>query len=282
MIASHKVRLFRSLKQRLFINYRIFKIYFKFLNYIASMIEDYINNEFCNPFDEKPRNFFMKLEHCGRYLYALDNITGKDVIADISCATGYGSDLLAQKAKFVIGADINDRYLKEANRNYKRKNLKFLKTDLNNNIDLSAYNISTIISFETIEHTHNPFAVIKKFYNILPYSGRLILSFPNSKNETLDENGKNLDPFHLSVIEYEKMLNYLSDMGFEINRILGQSFINRLIAQVLKIEEDLSVNLENLYNYSPKNILQQSKLLAYPNDVDIEKSYSFVFDLIKK
>lgn len=246
------------------------------------MIEDYINNEFCNPFDENPQNFFMKLEHCGRYLYALDNISEKDIVADIACATGYGSDLLAQKAKFVVGADINDKYLKEANKNYKRKNLQFIKADLNNNIDLSNYDISTIISFETIEHTLNPFAVIEKFYIILPNGGRLILSFPSLQNEMIDENGKSLDPFHLSVIEYEKMLNYLSDIGFKINRILGQSFINQLIAQMLKIEEDLSVNLENLYNYSQSNILYQSKLLAYPNDVDIEKSYSIIFDLTKK
>ena len=246
------------------------------------MIENYTNNEFCNPFDKKPQNFFMKLEHCGRYLYALYNISKKDIVADIACATGYGSDLLAQKAKFVVGADINDKYLEEANKSYKRKNLQFIKTDLNNNIDLSDYGISTIISFETIEHTPNPFAVIEKFYNILPHGGRLILSFPNSQNEMIDENGKSLDPFHLSVIEYEKMLNYLSDIDFKINRILGQSFINQLIAQMLKIEEDLSVNLENLYNYSQSNILYQSKLLAYPNDVDIEKSYSIIFDLIKK
>ncbi len=246
------------------------------------MIENYINNEFCNPFDENPQNFFMKLEHCGRYLYALDNISEKDIVADIACATGYGSNLLAQKAKFVLGADINEKYLQIARKNYKQNNLKFIKADLNENLNLLEYNITTIVSFETIEHTPNPFAVIEKFYNILPSDGRLILSFPNSQNEMVDENGKSLDPFHLSVIEYEKMLNYLSNIGFEINRILGQSFINQLIAPMLKIEEDLSVNLENLYNYSQSNILYQSKLLAYPNNVDIEKSYSIIFDLIKK
>ena len=78
------------------------------MDYVANVIEDYINSEFCNPFDEKPQNFFMKLEHCGRYLYALNNISKKDIVADIACATGYGSDLLTQKAKFVVGADINN------------------------------------------------------------------------------------------------------------------------------------------------------------------------------
>ena len=246
------------------------------------MIEDYINNEFCNPFDENPQKFFMKLEHCGRYLYALDNILEKDIVADISCATGYGSDLLAQKAKFVLGTDINEKYLQIARKNYKRNNLKFIKADLNENLNLSEYNITTIVSFETIEHTPNPFAVVQKFYNILPVGGRLILSFPNSQNEMIDENGKSMDPYHLSVIKFDDMIKHLEKLGFKINRILGQCFINQLIAQMLKIEEDLSVNLENLYNYSQSNILYQSKLLAYPNDVDIEKSYSIIFDLIKK
>ena len=245
------------------------------------MIEDYINNEFCNPFDENPQNFFMKLEHCGRYLYAVDNISEKDIVADISCAKGYGSNLLAQKAKLVLGADINERYLQIARKNYKRNNLKFIKADLNEKLNLSEYNITTIVSFETVEHTPNPFAVVQKFYNILPVGGRLILSFPNYKNEMIDENGKSMDPYHLSVINFDDMIKHLEKLGFKINRILGQSLINNIIEQVLKIEEDLNISFESLYNYKKGNILTQSRNMAYPNDANVEKSYSYILDLIK-
>ena len=120
--------------------------------------------------------------------------------------------------------------------------------------DLKLYDkdITTIISFETIEHTPKPFDIIKKFYNILPTGGRLILSFPNAQNETLDKNGKSLDPFHLSVIKYPEMLDNIKEIGFKINHILGQSLINQIITHAMKIEKDLNINLDNLYNYQKK------------------------------
>ena len=70
-------------------------------------------------------------------------------------------------------------------------------------------------------------------------------------------------------------------LGFKINRILGQSLINNIIAQVLKIEEDLNISFESLYNYKKGNILTQSRNMAYPNDANVEKSYSYILDLIK-
>ncbi len=239
------------------------------------------NKEYCNPFDEKPQNFFMKLEHCGRYLYAFDNISNSDIVADISCATGYGSYLLAQKAKKVIGCDINNQYLNMAKKNHVKANLDFIQIDISKNIDLLKDKVSAIVSFETIEHTLNPFEIITKFYNILPHNGRLILSFPNSKYELTDENGKNQDSFHLSVIDYKKMKFFLQKTGFEITQILGQSLVNKLFEQTLKIENDLNLSFDNIFNYQKENIIAQSRILAYPNDIDIEKSYSYIFDLKK-
>lgn len=153
------------------------------------MIGDYVNNEYCNPLDELPQNFFMKLEHCGRYLYAFDTISSEDVVADIACAMGYGSALLAENAKYVIGCDINGEYLNVAKQKYSKSNLVFIKTDVNQPLSLFQSKVSTIVSFETIEHTFKPFEVLQRFYNLLPIGGRLILSFPNADCEMTDEKG---------------------------------------------------------------------------------------------
>ncbi len=245
------------------------------------MQNEYTNSEYCNPFDKKTQNFFMKLEHCGRYLYAYDNILPTDTIADISCATGYGSNFLAQKAKSVIGCDINSHYINSAKKNYVKQNLSFIELNLQENINILKDKINTIVSFETIEHTTAPFEVIKKFYNILPQGGKLFLSFPNEKYEIFDTSGKNMDKYHLSIIKYDKMLTFLQDSGFTINKILGQSLINNIISQIIKIEKDLAFSFDNLFNYSQNNIINQSRLLAYPNEKNIEQSYSFIFNLSK-
>ena len=247
---------------------------------MRGMINDYANNEYCNPFDEKPQNFFMKLEHCGRYLYALDVISNSSLVADISCATGYGSALLATKAKYVLGCDINSDYLNVARQVYRQKNLEFVKVDLTEKFKLP-HDVDTIISFETIEHTSSPFVVVKKFYDILPQGGKLVLSFPNADYEQIDALGKSKDPFHLSVIKYNEMIEALKKIGFHINGVLGQSFINKIISQLVEMERYFGFSFDNLYNYQKENVLKQSRILAYPNTEDIEKSYSFIFDLIK-
>lgn len=248
---------------------------------VVNMNSNYLTSEYCDPFDEKIQNFFMKLEHCGRYLYALDHITNRDSIADIACATGYGADLLASKAYKVIGCDINDSYLAIAKTKYIKNNLSFVKVDLQENLGFLENNLSTIVSFETIEHLINPFEQIQKFYDVLPINGRLFLSFLNSLCEQIDETGKSMDPFHLSVINYQEMLDYLIKTGFKINKILGQSLINKIFAQVLDMENDFGMSFDAMYNYSRGNIIKQSRVLAYPNEADLEKSYSFLFDLTK-
>lgn len=77
------------------------------------------------------------------------------------------------------------------------------------------------------------------------------------------------------------MLDYLIKTGFKINKILGQSLINKIFAQVLDMENDFGMSFDAMYNYSRGNIIKQSRVLAYPNEADLEKSYSFLFDLTK-
>lgn len=243
------------------------------------MIENYLNTEFCDPFDNVPQNFFMKLEHCGRYLYAFDKLSKSDIVADIACATGYGTKLLSSKVKNIFGIDINENYLKIARKKY--PDLRFLQLDLNSDFDLTSLNATHIVSFETIEHSPEPCRLVDKFYQMLPEHGKLYLSFPNAKCEFLDETGASQDPYHLSVIEFEKMIAFMEKTGFKIHKILGQSLVNKIILQVLQIEQDLQISLDTLYNYTKKNILSQSRILAYPNNIDVHNSYSFIIEAEK-
>lgn len=126
----------------------------------------------------------------------------------------YRSALLSSKAKYVIGCDINDNYLTLAKQKYSNHNLEFIKIDLTKSLDLYRHSILTIVSFETIEHTPKPFNSIQKFYNILPIGGRLILSFPNASFEMENKEGKSIDSFHLSIIQFDKMIDKLTSIGF--------------------------------------------------------------------
>src|ERR1700722_15129763 len=64
------------------------------------------------------------LEHLHRYAFAADLVAGKDVL-DIACGEGYGSNLLAARARSVIGVDISEETIGHAQSNYVRDNLTF-------------------------------------------------------------------------------------------------------------------------------------------------------------
>lgn len=66
----------------------------------------------------------IQYEHYHRYLFALKLCEGKDVL-DIASGEGYGSALLTQGAKSVVGVDIDDRAVETAQARYVSDNLRF-------------------------------------------------------------------------------------------------------------------------------------------------------------
>ena len=242
----------------------------------------YLGDEFCNPFDGNPENYWMKLEHCGRYLYAYDHIKKTDIVADISCATGYGSYFLSQKAKLIIGADNKAVYLDYAKHNYSAPNIYYIPVDLEQNTEtLANRNISKIICFETLEHTRCPLEILAQFYEILPLKGEAIISFPNLKFEQFDENGKNQDPYHLSAINLKKFIEYAQTLGFKVKAILGQPMMNDIVSAVSAIQNKYKLSLDELYHYDIESIVYFSRRFAYPSDLDIDESYSYLIHLVK-
>lgn len=242
----------------------------------------FLDDQFCNPFDGNPENFWMKLEHCGRYLYAYDHIKKTDIVADVACATGYGSYFLAQKAKLVIGADKKAVYLDCAKHDCRAPNIYYTEIDLEDNLEpLINRNISKIICLETLQHTNCPFEIMAGFYSILPTKGEIILSFPNKAYEKFDKDGKNRNPYHISTIELKEFLIYAQDLGFKIKNVLGQALMNDLTAQTSLIQRKYHISLDELYHYDIESILYFGRRLAYPSDFNIKNSYSFLIHLQK-
>lgn len=242
----------------------------------------YLEDEFCNPFDGNPENFWMKLEHCGRYLYAYDHIKKTDVVADVSCATGYGSFFLSQKAKLVIGVDKKEIYLDYAKHNYSAPNIYYIPVDLEQNTEtLANRNISKIICLETLQHTRSPLEILAQFYEILPDKGELIVSFPNKKYEQFDEQGNNEDHYHLSIIEIKNFLKCANALKFKVKAILGQPMMNDIVSAVSAIQKKYKLSLDELYHYDIESIVYFSRRFAYPSDLDIDESYSYLIHLVK-
>jgi len=103
---------------------------------------------------------------------------GKRVL-DVGCGTGnFANEVSKKGAKYVLGIDYAEEAIKIAEKNNKKKNLKFKKLDvkeLNEKFDV-------IVSIGTIEHMDEPIKIIKKLKSCLNKNGKIILTTPNWTN----------------------------------------------------------------------------------------------------
>jgi ubiquinone/menaquinone biosynthesis C-methylase UbiE len=88
------------------------------------------------------------IEHWHRYLLARELVRDQDVL-DIACGEGYGSALLAQTARPVIGVDVSATAVGHAQASYARRNLRYLEGDALA-IPVADGSGSVVVSFERL------------------------------------------------------------------------------------------------------------------------------------
>ena len=224
-----------------------------------------VNYEYIDPFDEK-YHYLMRVEHLGRYYLATNLLKNYQNVLDVACANGYGTYILSKYVNIVYGIDRNKEYLELAKEKYNANNIVYKQLDLNSQKIEGTYD--GIVCFETLEHLKYPESFIKDLYNLLDNDGILLLSIPNSIYEKF-ENGKNKDSYHLHVFEYNDIIDLIKKVGFKIKKIYGQSYINKIVNGDIK-------------EYKLSNVIDDAKNIAYPNEEDINKTYSYIFILNKR
>ena len=223
-----------------------------------------VNYEYINPFDER-YDYMMRIEHLGRYYFASDLLKNYKNVLDVACADGYGTKVLSQNINNVVGIDRNEEYLHIARTEYSGDNIIYECINVDDESITGIYD--GIVCFETLEHLKYPQKFLQNLYNILDENGVMILSVPNSEYEII-EDGKNKDSFHLHIFKYNDIVKMLEKVGFSINKVLGQSYINKIVNKEIE-------------DYSFTNIVEDAKTIAYPNEEDINKTYSYIFVLKK-
>lgn len=165
------------------------------------------------------------VEHLHRYALAMDFVEGKTVL-DIACGEGYGSFLLSKKAKRVIGVDIAGRVIEKASRKYKEKNLKFIQGSVSD-IPLDSGNFDVVVSFETIEHTHEHDAMLDEIRRVLKENGLLIISTPNKR--LYSEKDQYVNPFHVKELYEQEFIELISKRFGNIIQLYQSLMLGSLI-----------------------------------------------------
>ena len=153
------------------------------------------------------QNSEIRIEHIQRYRFAIEWVKGKKVL-DAACGEGYGSGLLSQYAEAVVGMDLDQTTVDNANEKYGTKNLSFIQGNIAS-LPFGDASFDVVISFETVEHvdekTQKDF--LKEIQRVLKTNGVLIMSTPNKKIYTDLVHGVNC--FHVKEFYKQEYMDFL-------------------------------------------------------------------------
>ncbi len=149
----------------------------------------------------------VQIEHYHRYLLARSRVAGLDVL-DVASGEGYGSALLAQVARFVVGIEYSGPTARAAATNFPRSNLCFVQGDARR-LPLADRSIDTVVSFETIEHFDRQADFLREIQRVLRPEGSLIVSTPD--RDTYSPAGSPANPFHVQELSRQEFVALLRD-----------------------------------------------------------------------
>ena len=122
----------------------------------------------------------ISYEHWHRYFFSTPVVKDRSVL-DIACGEGYGSHLLAERAKSVLGVDISAEAVAYAQKTYHKENLSYCQGSVEDIPISGKKKIDIVVSYETIEHVDHD--AQKKFLQevrrILMDDGIFFVSTPN-------------------------------------------------------------------------------------------------------
>ncbi|WP_376697031.1 class I SAM-dependent methyltransferase [Wenzhouxiangella sp. EGI_FJ10305] len=162
----------------------------------------------------------MAYEHWHRYAWATELVDGAEVL-DAACGEGYGSRLLAARAKSVVGVDIGEEAVAHARERYRGDNLRFDQADATR-LPFGDDSFDVVVSFETLEHLEAQETLLAEFRRVLRPDGFLIISSPDRKTYS-DETGYD-NPFHVREL-YRDELESLISATFPAYRLYGQKLM---------------------------------------------------------
>src|ERR1700685_1865925 len=114
--------------------------------------------------------------HLAVYEWIGARVAGQRVL-DMACGEGYGSEVLSRSAASVVGVDANPEAHEHARLRYVRQNLWFERGLVETYG--SGGEFDAVVFLQTIEHVHDPAAVLEHFASLVGSDGVVYVTTPN-------------------------------------------------------------------------------------------------------
>jgi ubiquinone/menaquinone biosynthesis C-methylase UbiE len=205
-----------------------------------------------------PIHQIQLLRHQFVYEHVKSRLTPNDYVLDLGFGEGYGTSLLADSCREIVGVDVADHVVEYANNKYAKNNCRFVKYD-GRTLPFESNTFDIVVSFQVIEHIDDDYAFVAEIHRVLKPGGRLVLTTPN-KATRLKPGQKPFNRFH----KREYFANELTDVcktKFANVKVFGVSATD----EIHKIEFDRIRRggvLSFLINLGLRKIIPESLDLA--------------------
>jgi SAM-dependent methyltransferase len=143
--------------------------------------------------DVPAENYWFR-RHLAVYDWIARRVAGQRVI-DMACGEGYGSEWLARRARQVVGVDANPEAHEHAALRYVRPNLRFERGLVETFGEAGSFD--AVVFLQTIEHVHDPGAVLEHMRSLLAPGGVAYVSTPNVLTLAPPGAERSGNPWHL-------------------------------------------------------------------------------------
>jgi SAM-dependent methyltransferase len=149
-----------------------------------------------------PEENYWYRRHVAVYEWIAARCEGKKV-ADLASGEGYGSAILASRAREVIGVDANPEAYEHARLRYGSERLSFRRSlveDFDETCD-------AVVFLQTIEHIHEPGKLLEQIAKVAPVA---YISTPNRLTLAGPDAEKSENPWHLreyDIGQYRELLD---------------------------------------------------------------------------
>lgn len=176
-----------------------------------------------------PEENYWYRRHLAVYRWIAARCGGLEAV-DMACGEGYGTAVLAERARRVTGVDANPEAHEHARLKYGRPGVRFVR-DL---VESYAEPCDAVVFLQTIEHLQDPGAVLDHFRSMLRPGGTAYVSTPNLLTLAPPGAVKSDNPWH--VREYRAHeFRELCERSFERVEMLGLFHARKLRAHELAI-----------------------------------------------
>jgi SAM-dependent methyltransferase len=175
--------------------------------------------------DVPAENYWFR-RHLAVYEWIAERCAGQEVV-DMACGEGYGTEVLARRARRVTGVDANPDAYEHVRSKYTRPGVRFVR-DL---IETFIEPCDAVVFLQTIEHVKEPEQVLAHFKAMAP---TVYVSTPNLLTLAPPGAEKSDNPWHLR--EYRaREFRALCESVFERVEIYGLFHARKLRAHELAL-----------------------------------------------